>query len=300
MNAALVILLVALVLQGGVVWAMRAKHASFPVVGVLLQSVQILTRNALPFAVLVVLAFLPRFLLFLAGEPQTTSAPYTVALMVLVYWALAVGLSICAATVMPAMFAFGTLQTLRGKPHRAGKTIAEGVRAGLNAIPLGILIGTLGAAMGGLAMLGSGLANMPLGGMSLASGVGLMGIPVMLATMTGALLYIAVPIAVLENRGPLDAIRRAVELSQGHYASLVLIQTIGMAVTVGGLIVAFIAFGKPHYYLDETVPMAWSVTWRLVLLAGLLPQPVCMTIVYHSLRQAEDGTDVDGLLEVFE
>lgn len=299
MNSFLLILLGALVIQGALCALLRRGSGSFPVLPTLMRSFNVLTRNWVGFGALLLLAFAPRILLAIAGPPEPVSPRgYFAASNEFWYWTFATVFSTAAAAVLPAMYAFGTLRTLDGSVPFAGITIRKGIQAGLRIIPLAILMCALGAATG-LAAMGLSSAWLETAVHPSIGMLVLAVVPLGLATTTAALFYLCIPVAILEGRGPLASITRSVELTHGHYRSLVLLQTISFIGTGLLLLVIHAALGAPDFFMDG-VPASWSLSWRGAVVVGLLHQPVCMTIVYQLLRRTHDGTDVDALLGVFE
>lgn len=137
----------------------------------------------------------------------------------------------------------------------------------------------------------------------------------MLATLLGTLLFVvpgvivwltlfaAVPAAVVEHLGPLAALRRSADLTQGSRGQI-LVATLGvMAVFAGYLGCACAGLGCCLLPMDpESDPPAF---WRfLVLVSNLGGQAVLIvafaslaTVFYARARGLRDGIDVDEITE---
>jgi hypothetical protein len=106
------------------------------------------------------------------------------------------------------------------------------------------------------------------------------------------MLWVVVPPVVVENQGPIGALKRSVALTHGKKGQIFLINlVVGLVAAVPFVIVMFLTEGNPDAFAAAQLPVT--------ILVGALG--ATMTAVgYHDLRLAKEGVGVDELLKVFD
>ncbi len=188
----------------------------------------------------------------------------------------AVVLMLALAVVQAGAVTFGTVRALAGEQARFGEMLAIGVRRGLPVIAAGLLVW--------LAILGATLLLV------------VPGIVVMVATS------VAVPAAVVERRGPLEAFRRSLALTRGARWPLF---ASGLALLVVVMLLSTLAQAAAGLLMGALAADPGAVPAVLVLsqlgnaLFSVIPT-VGIAVAYHDLRVAKEGVDTGALARVFE
>lgn len=172
------------------------------------------------------------------------------------------------AFVAQAAALYGAFQQMRQQPFEIGESLQKGLRR------TGPVIGT--AICAGLGtMLGLFLLVVP---------------GLILLTMW----YVALPACVLENVGPFEALSRSGFLTKGSRWKV-----FGIALVIG--ILAMIAT------LVLTAVLGFAIGWIGVIVASYISNvlvysfgSVVAAVLYHDLRVAKEGIDVERIVAVFE
>jgi len=105
---------------------------------------------------------------------------------------------------------------------------------------------------------------------------------------------VALPVCVVEGAGPLASLGRSAVLTRGHrwkvFAILLLLVIVGPLM---GAIVASIFRSHGGAPVGALAYFVWTAIWG-VLYYGVL------TMIYHDLRAAKEGVDVEQLAAVFD
>ncbi len=242
----------------------------FRVGRVLGRSFGVLGRHVIQFGFMMALAFVPfaplagiAFKPGLGGKADPSQMT-SLALMAIG----AVVLYVILHMIAQAVILYGTFQDMRGKPVRFGEAIVKGLARFLPI--LGVAICTMVAVMAGLVFFV---------------------IPGIMMTMA---FYVAVAACVVEKLGPIRSMRRSAELTKGHRWKL-----FGLALVLGGLSVVgsavlaivLAAFG------NDLVLVIGRFLWEVAIGAW---GAVVAAIVYHDLRMAKEGIDIDRMAAVFD
>ena len=191
---------------------------------------------------------------------ETSLAPFAISMLVISVLAI-IGIQLLTvAIVRAASLAF------LDKPWDIGTVFGQSTRFVLPAIASGILIG-------------------------LASAAGV--ITCCIATVFFIVVwYVTVPAIVVENLGPIEAMRRSWRLVMPNFWYVLLMMfglaAVNMAV---GFVVAIIGL------IDPILKLAGDMLSNAFLLSLA---PVTQTVMSHHLRRAKEGPAVDGVAEVFE
>lgn len=233
------------------------------------RSFGILRRNALVFALLGALAALPNLLPHLwrlrvqyglkPGEILIWTDPGHPGLQFLGFL-----LSLCVEAVV----VYGAFQDMRGNKVRLG----ESLRVGLSRI-LPVIVASIGVG----AMIGLGVL--------------LLVIPGLIAM---AMLYVTIPVCVVERLGPFKSMERSAWLTKGHRWKVFGIAL--MPALIGAVVIAVISVAL--WPLTESLALAIG---RFLCEAFLVAyQAILAVVTYHDLRVAKEGVDIDRIAAVFD
>jgi uncharacterized membrane protein len=214
-------------------------------------------------------------------------------------------------------------QLLSGDSHDAASASVEGSAWKLVAFIIGMIVNTIGLAvilygafqvMRGRALIVGeavrrGLARFwPILGLSILVTLGLVVGFILLIVPCFILAVrwsVALPACVVENLGPLAAMRRSAELTRGHrwkiFGVFILIVVIVLiAAIIIGLLVAAVV-GATAFATGGIVALV------LAGLLGLLGAAIytaylniVLVMLYHDLRVAKEGVDTDQIAAVFD
>jgi len=220
-------------------------------------------RNADKFLVVTAIAGLPHLLAYLSAVPALMS-PGRVLLVSLLTFIMRLFLG----TISQAVVLYGAFQDMRGRPVHLGEAIHRGLSRFFPILGVAILT-SLGIVFASLLLLIPG---------------------VMLAIRWA----VALPVCVVEGAGPLASLRRSAVLTRGHrwkiFAILLLLVIMGPLV---GAMVASVFRSHAGALMAALAYFAWTAMWG-VLYYGVL------TMIYHDLRVAKEGVDVEQLAAVFD
>jgi hypothetical protein len=248
---------------------MTAAPSSFRVGAVLGRAFELLFREFFKFVGLAVIIWIPFLLiegLSIVGRMSSVGfapSPGFSALGwlgIVLFWA--------SSVVVQAVILYGAFQVMRGQSF----ALVDSLKVGLGRF-------------------------FPVIGLMIVMGIGI-GLGTLLLVIPGAILYVmwsaALPACVVERRGPFDSLSRSADLTKGHrwrvFGVLVAIQ----AVTVlSQMIIAFIlgAMGNP------AIVLLGVFIW--IVLAGAYTS-ISIAVIYHDLRVAKEGIDVDRIVAVFD
>jgi uncharacterized membrane protein len=185
-------------------------------------------------------------------------------------------------TVGQAVILYGAFQAMRGRAMLIGEAVRRGLSRFWSIIGLAILA-SLGILVGMILFIVPG---------------------VMLAIRWS----VALPTCVVENLGPLAAMRRSAELTRGHRWKIfglfiLIVVIIIIAAMIIGLLVGGVA-GVISLASDATRSIAALVILGLLGLIGAAIYTAYLNIVlvmlYHDLRVAKEGVDTDQIAAVFD
>lgn len=252
---------------------MTAAPPSFRVGAVFGHAFELLFRDFGKFFGLSLLAWAPFLLLTLVGGAQPGLAAGVppssgvIAQFVLSVFGVAL-LWMLLSVLCQAIILYGAFEQMRGKSFAVGESVKRGLARFFPI--LGVLLCT---ALGG--WLASFLFLIP-------------GVIVFL------MWYVAVPVCVVEGRGPIASLGRSRELTKGSRWKLFgIVIVLGVASILVELIVQFIvlaAAGKLIAALATFLCSALIAAYRSILIA----------VVYRDLRVAREGIDVDRIAAVFD
>ncbi len=238
-----------------------AEPRKIAVGGVVGKAFAVLGRNILPFGTMGLLFWSPALIFgLLAGAPSLVEVIGQAGALIFVVSLLINGL-------MNGALAYGTFMDLSGQRASFAACIGRG---------LALVLPVLGVVF--------------LAALATAAGMMLLIIP---GFIVAIMLFVAVPVAVVERPGVVASLRRSRELTKGNrwriFWILIVAQIITQAIVqIGGLLVAGLA---------PAVTLSVEVT--LSSLFGAFAA-VIVAVVYYELRSAKEGARVDQLAAVFD
>ena len=174
--------------------------------------------------------------------------------------------------VVTAALVYGTFQQLRGRHASIGESIGVGLKRLFPVLGVGILAGLF--ILGGLLLL------------------------VIPGLIFMCMLWVAVPVAVVERPGVVASLKRSAELTGGYRWSV-----FGILFVLNG-IERIVDKVLEKSFIDPPQDMGdIKVYLVLVLGIGILLgslQAVASAVGYHDLRQSKEGVGIEELARVFE
>lgn len=173
-----------------------------------------------------------------------------------------------AMMIAQAIVLYGTFQDMRGKPARFGEALVKGFARFFPII--GLAICTL---------------------LAVAAGFVLLIIP---GIMFAVMFYVALPACVVERLGPIASMKRSIALTKGHrwkiFGILILI---GLLSGIGGAVIATIL----TIVGGAKAMLIGRFLWQVIMGAF---GAVVVAVIYHDLRAAREGIDVERMAAVFD
>jgi hypothetical protein len=238
-----------------------AAPGEFRVGQVLNRSFTLLSRNFLIFFVVTTVAALPNVLI-------TENTGRDVSGATAGWLGLSFILTIILQMLSQAVVLYGAFQDMRGRPVNLGEALRAAFGRLLPIIGVAICV-SIGVFLGSLLLLVPGL---------------------ILMTMW----YVATPVCVVEQKGPLASMGRSSELTKGHRWKI-----FGMILLVvfGGAIASAIVLGllslSGSSVLVALVSLVWNGVWGAFYATFVV-------VTYHDLRVAKEGVDVHQIASVFD
>ena len=240
----------------------RYSEGEFRVGHVLSRTFQVLSRNLLPFCVVTTIAYLPT-LYFLAEQQQAVSTEHAFRLI-----GLSSILSIALNALSEAIVLFGAFEDMRGRPVN----LMASLRVGLNR-----LFPVLGVAI--LMSLCIGIAAILL---------------IIPAFIVMTMLFVAMPVCIVEQLGPAKSLSRSAELTKGHrWAIFGLWFLVMIIIGIGGKVVGAVGLMIGGLGISLVLSLIWGA------LAGAF-NAIMVVVAYHDLRVVKEGIDTDQIASVFD
>ena len=166
--------------------------------------------------------------------------------------------------VAQATTLYGAFQAMRGQPFTIGRSLQIGLGRAVPVIGVAVLVG-FAVVLAGLLLLVPGL-------------------------IVWCMYYVAVPVCVIERPGVMASTSRSAALTKGYrwsiFGLLLLVSVVALVVSLvltrlgGGIVGVLLHFA-----------------WQIVSTAF---GAVLVTVVYHDLRVAKEGIDIESLANVFD
>jgi hypothetical protein len=221
----------------------------------------LLSRNFLTFFVVAIVASLPRLLW--AGVDEQTAANFP--------WGRffgGLGFFLILNTLAQAVILYGAFQAMRGRPVNLGECLKVGLSRFFPIV--GLVICAYLAIWIGLILL-------------IVPGI-----------ILGIMWYVATPVCVVEQKGPLASLGRSSELTKGHRWKIfgMVLLLIVVAAIVGAIIVALLKL-TGSWVLITLGTLVWNGAWGAFY-------AIFGVVTYHDLRVAKEGVDTEQIASVFD
>jgi hypothetical protein len=225
----------------------------------------VFSRNLLPFCLVTVIASLPNVLIVgtqTAEDPRLTGGNYAG------WFFLALLAAMVLSALSEAVVLYAAFEDMRGLPVN----LIESVRIGLRRF-----FPVLGVAVG--VPILAGLAAFML---------------VFPAFIVMSMLFVAMPVCVVEKLGPLKSMGRSAQLTKGHRWKIF---GLWAATTIVGGIIQSSLEGLSNYVGGE--PLRLVVLLACGALVGAF-YAILVVVTYHDLRVAKEGVDTSQIAAVFD
>jgi hypothetical protein len=231
-------------------------EADFRVGRVLSRSLDILVRNLPQFVGLSAIAVLPNLVVpFLAaGRNGLLSAVAGILGFILPF-------------IVQAVILYGAFQVMRGQAFRVGASLRIGLARFL---PLLVITICMGLAIGVAALL-----------------------LIVPGFIVAAMLFVSVPVCVVERVGPFKSMRRNGTLTNGHRWEIFGILLLFLIFSATSMAVLGLLLSA----LAGIAALVGLLIWQAVLTAYYA---VITVVAYHDLRVAKEGVDIERIAAVFE
>lgn len=236
-------------------------EGEFRVGQILNRTFTVFSRNLLPFCVVTAIAYLPN-LLFL--ERAQTGVPQGRVIAMIFVGAI---LSLVLSALSQAIVLFGAFEDMRGRSVDMFASLKVGLARFFPVIAVALLVGLL-----------TGLAAILL---------------VFPAFIVMSMLFVAMPVCIVERLGPVKSLGRSSALTKGHrwkVFGLWLVMMLVTAVGSGMLGGIGIATGP---IVGGLLKLIWGA------LAGAF-NAIMVVVAYHDLRVVKEGVDTDRIASVFD
>jgi fumarate reductase subunit D len=184
-------------------------------------------------------------------------------------------ISVILYFVGQAVILYAAFQAMRGRDVIIGDAIGRAFSRFLSLLGISILVG-LGVAIGFMLLI----------------------VPGIILALRWA---VAVPACVVENKGPLESMRRSAELTKGHRWKIFGIWVLIAIVAIIILIIVGVLAGLGAVVAQGLGRVLIAGVISLILTAIVTAYSyVLNTMIYHDLRVAKEGVDTEQIAAVFD
>lgn len=182
--------------------------------------------------------------------------------------------------VLAGALSYGVIENLRGRRPAIGQTVGVGLRSGGRVFVVGLMSG-------------------------IATAVGLV-LCIVPGIIVYCMLWVAVPVAVVEQAGVMEAMDRSQHLTAGTRLGVFAVNlVIGVLVGAVGFVVYGAAIGGIALLgggedIGASVLAAGQLAGSLLLIPLECLQAASAAVGYYDLRVHREGAEVDQLVSVFE
>jgi MFS family permease len=236
-------------------------EGEFRVGQILNRTFTVLSRNLLPFCVVTAIAYLPN-LLFLERDQAGVPQGRVIAMIF-----IGAVLSLVLSALSQAIVLFGAFEDMRGRPVDMIASLKVGLARFFPVIGVALLVGLVTA-------LAAILLVFP-------------------AFIVMSMLFVAMPVCIVERLGPMKSLVRSSALTKGHRWKVFGLWLVMMLVTamgsgmLGGISVA------TGPIVGGLLKLIWGA------LAGAF-NAIMVVVAYHDLRVVKEGVDTDRIASVFD
>jgi uncharacterized membrane protein len=230
----------------------------------------VLSGNVTKFLPLTAILALPTLIVLIPGfsdgaVDRATAPKITAGAIAAIFASIFVWIILNVIT--EAAVLYGSFQAMRNRPVQIGESFKKGLARLLPIIGLSICMG-IALVLGGLALFFPAF---------------------ILATM----FFVALPVCVVEGLGPIKSMGRSSALTKGHRWKIFGIWLI--LALVGGIVSAVISAVLSVGGL--VVSVIGRIAWDTLIGAY---QSIVVAVVYHDLRVAKEGVDIEHIASVFD
>lgn len=238
-----------------------APQGQFSVGTVISLAMSVFGANFVPFCVLALILMLPSLVyeLLVVADP---SAGFSVGSLI------ALVIQMILGQLTTAAITYGSFQQLRGQPVGIGEALSRGLSLILPVIGVGILAG-------------------------LATGIGAI-LLIVPGIIVAVMLWVAIPVAVVERPGVVESLKRSADLTKGHRWQIFgIVLIVGIAAIVAGVILQFVLLSAGGLTI-------FSIgSWVVNAVFGALFATLA-AVGYYLLRVEKEGVDIDQIAKVFD
>jgi hypothetical protein len=265
-----------------------ASGLEFRTGSVIARSFSVFFRNIAPFGLLALVLTSPTYVYAILAGPSDLAeiGEFEAG----VGTQLVVGIiEILLTYLVTAALVYGTIQDLKNRKVSVGDCFSQGLARMLPALGVAIVSGLV-TLLAAIPIIFA--AFIPLA-------IPILAIPAVIVLI---MLWVAIPVAVVERRG-INSLGRSTELTKGYrwrifFVLLILIAIlIAMSLLVGVAIAGMAIGGSGE--MSTTITGAVVMEWILsALISAFLA--VTYAVSYHDLRVAKEGVDTDQIAAVFD
>jgi hypothetical protein len=242
--------------------ANRGAAGDFRVGRVFDRTSSVYTRNFLIFTLVPLVAYLPSLLLPARADGMAyQNGGWMIALVAII-------LTVMLGLLSQAILVYGSFQDMRGKQVDIGESFNVGI---------GRLVPILGLTI--------------LEGLCIMVGFMLLFVPgLILITMW----FVAVPICIVERRGPWQSLVRSGELTKGHRWKIFgIILVLYLVSAIVGYILTSVLTAVGGTVLAVIATLLWNGVWGAFF-------AIFVVVTYYELRVAKEGIDIEQIASVFD
>ena len=243
----------------------------FAVGHVISNGFRIFFANIVPFGLISLIIFIPYILLIIAAARGDIPAEgSTVDLGTRV-------LGLLLSYVVTGAIAYGAFNDMRGRRIGTGECLSRGLAVMFPILGVAILTG-IAVLLGFIALIIPGLFLLTV-------------------------LWVAVPVAVVERPGVFEALRRSAALTENYRWQVFGILMVLVAINVGAGVILFFIIGS---VLSGTGTHSTNAVIGVYLISAVLEAlltalgAVMTTVGYHDLRAVKEGISIEDITKVFD
>lgn len=228
---------------------------------VISESISVFTANLASFVIVSLLLLLPLLLYNLLAVGAPTGG-FTAGSL------LAIVIQMVLGYLLAATISFATFQYLRGQAVSIGECLSRGLSLILPVIGVAILVG-------------------------LITGIGFV-LLVVPGVIAAVMLWVAIPVAVVERPGVVASLKRSADLTKGYrWTILGILIVIGIVLVVISMILSFVLLAAAGFTV-------YSIgLWVLQALFSAF-SATAAAVGYYFLRATKEGVDIGDIAKVFD
>ena len=241
--------------------ANRGAAGDFRVGRVFDRTSSVYTRNFLIFTLVPLVAYLPSLLLPARADGMAyQNGGWMIALVAII-------LTVMLGLLSQAILVYGSFQDMRGKQVDIGESFNVGI------------------------------GRLPILGLTILEGLCIM-VGFMLLFVPGLILitmwFVAVPICIVERRGPWQSLVRSGELTKGHRWKIFgIILVLYIVSAIVGYILTSVLTAIGGTVLAMIATLLWNGVWGAFF-------AIFVVVTYYELRVAKEGIDIEQIASVFD